>query len=97
MWGIWDTENKEYARYYMLWYDEDVVEKLIALDENVWEAEGPEVEAIEKAAEGKEGLQLYMYDTELEAEAELQSWNEYTRRHYCVMELPADEPEWIIL
>ena len=97
MWGLWDTTNKEFARHYELWYDENAVAKLSALDEDVWIAGGPEVEAIEDAAQGKPGLRLYAYTTELEAEAELQSWDEYSKCHYCVMELPADEPKWIML
>ena len=96
MWGFWDIDNEIFARHYELWYDEDAVEKLLALDEETWLAGGPEVEAIENAAEEKAGLQLYAYDTELEAQEEFQSWNSYDNYHYCVKEIPTDEPEWIL-
>jgi len=48
----------------------------------------------EDAVEPREGWQLFKYDSELEAEMDHQ---ERFRGHsyYEVMELPADEPEWV--
>ena len=49
---------------------------------------------------GREGSHTYIFETELEAIAELESWKElssYPEQYnkYEVMELPTDEPEWV--
>jgi hypothetical protein len=92
--GIWDKENCEFTRFYDLWCDEEAVAKFMALDKEVWIAGGPEVEALEKAAEEKEGLKLFVYDTCEEAEENLLVLHPYYYADYEVREIPEDEPEW---
>jgi hypothetical protein len=95
--GIWDKRNHEFGRSYELWYDEEAVAKLLALDEETWLAGGPEVEAIEDAAEEKAGFKLFRYETKAEAEEDLNAFHPYYYDDYEIRELPADEPEWILL
>ena len=97
VYGIYDLVNKEFLRHYELWYDEDAVAKLLALDEDVWMASGPEVEAIEDAAQEKAALRLFMYETKTEAEEDFESWNYITRSKCQIREIPEDEPEWGML
>lgn len=104
-WGIYDKENHEFTRHYGLYYDEKMSAIVDAL-ENGTSLSEEQAEFVEnwflshdydelvEAAEPYNGWQLFKYDTELEAIIDHQ---ERFRGHsnYEIMELPADEPEWV--
>lgn len=102
-WGIYDKENHEFARHYGLYYDEEIVAVVDALEEGSslsdsqndfvqnWFLSNTYDDLIE-AAEPCEGLQLYHYNTKCEAEVDCKSL--FSKDCYEVRELPTDELEW---
>lgn len=88
--GLWDKINKEFARYYALYYDEDACAALMALSEEEFLSD--EYNDILEAAEPQEGLHLYAWDSIVDAEVE--RGERHFSDQYEVREIPADEPEW---
>lgn len=89
--GLWNKENKEFARHYGLYYDEDVCAILMALSEEEFETLLDGSDTL-RAAEPQKGLQLYTWDSILDAE--LDRVERHFSDQYEVREIPADEPEW---
>jgi len=104
-WGIYDKENHEFTRHYSLYYDEEMGVIVDALESgaSLSEKQAKFVESwflshdydeLVEAAEPYNGWQLFKYDTELEAIIDHQErFRGYS--NYEIMELPADEPEWV--
>lgn len=105
VWGIYDKENHEFARHYSLYYNEEISAIVDALEDGLLLSESQDefiedwflshdYDELVEAAEPCNGWQLFKYDSELEAAIDHQ---ERFRGHsnYEIMELPADEPEWV--
>ena len=100
MWGIYNKNAGKFCRYYNVCYDENAVAALNALIEKEWIDNNYEINEDIIAKEGVEGFQLYAFETELEAIAELDFWIDtysWVETSCEVMEIPADEPKWLIL
>ncbi len=106
VWGIYNKENHEFARYYNLYYDEEICAIVDALEDGLplndsqdefvqnWFL-SHDYDDLLQAAEPYFGWQLFKYKTELEAIIDHQDRFCGYSSVYEVREIPTDEPEWV--
>lgn len=80
--GFYDTLNHEFARFYALCCDEAALEALT--DEQVFSGDYDDI------AEEREGLCLYQYASEEEAQRHFVCFTDA----YVIKQIPDDEPVW---